>query len=92
MESLPGGWAHGYIREETAMSTTDLRSELADTTAAAGWNRRVDDRVDIYLRGLTRVRVIWRGNDAISGGTRYQDDALETYSRDLDTVKGWLSR
>ena len=74
------------------MSTPDLRSELAETTAAAGWNRRVDDRVDVYLRGMTRVRVIWQGNDAISGGSRYQDDALETYSRDLDTVKGWLSR
>ena len=74
------------------MSTPDLRSELAETTAAAGWNRRIDDRVDIYLRGLTRVRVIWQGNDTISGGSRYQEDVLETYSRDLDTVKGWLSR
>jgi hypothetical protein len=74
------------------MTTTDVRSELAEVTAAAGWHRRVDDRVDIYLRGSTRVRVIWRGNDAISGGSRYQDDNLETYSRNLDTVKGWLSR
>lgn len=74
------------------MSTPDLRSQLAETTAAAGWHRRIDDRVDVYLRGLTRVRVIWQGNDAISGGSRYQEDALETYSRDLDTVKGWLSR
>jgi hypothetical protein len=74
------------------MSTTDLRSELAETTVAAGWNRRVDDRVDIYLRGASRVRVIWRGDDAISGGSRYQDDSLEAYSRDLDTVKGWLGR
>ena len=32
------------------------------------------------------------GNDVISGGSRYQDDALETYSRDLDTVRGWLAR
>jgi hypothetical protein len=79
-------------REETAMSTMDLRSELAEITAAAGWNRRVDDRVDVYLRGQTRVRVIWRGDDAISGGSRYQDDVLETYSRDLATVKGWLAR
>jgi hypothetical protein len=74
------------------MTTTDARSELAEVTAAAGWDRRIDDRVDIYLRGLTRVRVIWRGNDAISGGSRYQEDILETYSRDLDTVKGWLGR
>jgi Lon protease-like protein len=74
------------------MTTTDLRSELAEVTAAAGWDRRIDDRVDIYLRGQTRVRVIWQGNDAISGGSRFQDDNLETYSRDLNTVKGWLSR
>ncbi len=74
------------------MTTTDLRSELAEITAAAGWSRRVDDRVDVYLRGQTRVRVIWRGDDAISGGSRYQDDILETYSRDLATVKGWLAR
>ena len=73
-------------------ATTDLRSELARVTAAAGWTRRVDDRVDIYLRDQTRVRVIWRGNEAISGGSRYQENSLETYSRDLDTVKGWLAR
>jgi hypothetical protein len=74
------------------MTTTDVRSELAEVTAAAGWARRIDDRVDIYVRGQTRVRVIWQGDDAISGGSRFQDDNLETYSRSLDTVKGWLSR
>ena len=78
--------------EGPATTTTDLRSELAEITAAAGWNRRIDDRVDIYLRGQTRVRVIWRGDDAISGASRFQDDNLETYSRDLNTVKGWLAR
>jgi hypothetical protein len=78
--------------EESATTTTDLRSELAEITAAAGWIRRVDDRVDIYVRGQTRVRVIWRGDDAISGGSRFQEDNLETYSRDLNTVKGWLAR
>jgi len=78
--------------EEPATTTTDLRSELAEITAAAGWDRRIDDRVDIYLRGQTRVRVIWRGDDAISGASRFQEDNLETYSRDLNTVKGWLAR
>ena len=78
--------------EESATTTTDLRSELAEITAAAGWDRRIDDRVDIYLRGQTRVRVIWRGDDAISGASRFQEDNLETYSRDLNTVKGWLAR
>ncbi|TPG33629.1 hypothetical protein [Mycolicibacterium hodleri] len=74
------------------MTTTDGRAELAEITAAAGWDRRIDDRVDVYVRGQTRVRVIWQGNDKISGGSRFQDDNLETYSRDLDTVKGWLAR
>ncbi|TQR82966.1 hypothetical protein D8S82_29325 [Mycobacterium hodleri] len=78
--------------EGPATTTTDLRSELAEITAAAGWDRRIDDRVDIYLRGQTRVRVIWRGDDAISGASRFQEDNLETYSRDLKTVKGWLAR
>lgn len=78
--------------EGPATTTTDLRSELAKITAAAGWGRRIDDRVDIYLRGQTRVRVIWRGDDAISGASRFQEDNLETYSRDLNTVKGWLAR
>jgi len=78
--------------EGPATTTTDLRSELAEITAAAGWDRRIDDRVDIYLRGQTRVRVIWRGDDAISGASRFQEDNLETYSRDLNTVKGWLAR
>lgn len=72
--------------------SSDARSELAEITAAAGWHRRVDERVDIYRRGATRVRVIWQGDDTISGGSRYQDDNLETYSRDLNTVKGWLAR
>ena len=90
----------GTGSEETAVPTelttdsaaTDLRAQLAEITAAAGWARRVDARVDVYLRGPVRIRVIWQGDDAISGGSRYQDDALETYSRDLDTVKGWLAR
>ena len=90
----------GTGSEETAVPTepttnpgaTDLRSQLAEITAAAGWARRVDARVDVYLRGPVRIRVIWQGDDAISGGSRYQDDALETYSRDLETVKGWLAR
>jgi hypothetical protein len=38
------------------------------------------------------VRVIWAGNDVISGGSRFHDDTLEAYSRDVDTVKAWLNR
>jgi hypothetical protein len=75
-----------------SMTATDERTELARTTEAAGWHRREVDRVDVYLRGAARVRVIWQGNDAISGGSRFHEDNLEAYSRDFDTVKAWLSR
>jgi hypothetical protein len=44
------------------------------------------------VRGPVRVRVIWQGDDAISGGSRFQDDNMESYSRDFATVKGWLAR
>jgi hypothetical protein len=57
----------------------------------SGWQRREVERVDIYLRGKSRVRVIWRGGDAISGGSRFDEDGLEQYSRDLNTVKKWLA-
>jgi hypothetical protein len=78
--------------QEITMTETDERSTLARLTEAAGWRRREVDRVDVYLRGTIRVRVIWQGNDAISGGSRFHDDNLEAYSRDFDTVKAWLGR
>lgn len=69
----------------------DERSALAESTAEGGWQRRQDDRVDIYLRGPQRVRVIWRGDAAISGASRFQDDIMETYTRDLATVRAWMA-
>jgi hypothetical protein len=72
------------------MTAIDERTALAQATEAAGWQRREVERVDVYLRGMSRVRVIWQGNDAISGGSRFQDDLLEQYTRDLSTIKGWL--
>ncbi|MDT5238599.1 MAG: hypothetical protein QOG79_888 [Mycobacterium sp.] len=73
------------------MTASDERTALAQATEEAGWRRREVERVDIYLRGKSRVRVIWRGDDAISGGSRFQDDVMEQYSRDLNTVKKWLT-
>lgn len=73
------------------MADATERQALAQITEDHGWSRRITDRVDIYLRGASRVRVIWQGEAAISGGSRYQDDVMEQYSRDLATVKGWLS-
>ncbi|WP_319450073.1 MULTISPECIES: hypothetical protein [unclassified Mycobacterium] len=74
------------------MAGSNERTALAEASEGVGWQRRVDERVDIYVRGPVRVRVIWQGDDAISGGSRFQDDVMESYSRDLTTVKGWLSR
>lgn len=68
----------------------DERSALAESTTANGWQRRQDDRVDIYIRGAQRVRVIWQGDAEISGASRFQDDMMETYTRDLTTVRAWM--
>jgi hypothetical protein len=72
------------------MTIIDERAALAQATEAAGWHRREVERVDVYLRGISRVRVIWQGNDVISGGSRFQEDVMEQYSRDPKTIKGWL--
>jgi hypothetical protein len=74
------------------MTATDERQGLQQVAEETGWRRNDLGRVDVYLRGETRVRVVWRGEDAISGATLTQDDVMMTYTRDLQTVNGWLKR
>lgn len=74
------------------MTTTDERHDLAQTAESTGWARRGLERVDVYQRGNDRIRVIWQGSNAISGASRFQDDIMATYTRDLKTVNGWLTR
>jgi hypothetical protein len=74
------------------MSASLDRAEISERAVQAGWHCRVADRTDYYTRSPVRVHVIWQGNDAISGGALYHDDFLMTYSRDLNTVAGWLKR
>ena len=74
------------------MTAADLRKEISERAVEAGWDRRDADRTDYFTRHPVRVHVIWQGNDAISGGALYHDDLLMTYSRDFDTVAGWLKR
>ncbi|KUI36954.1 hypothetical protein AU195_17010 [Mycobacterium sp. IS-1496] len=74
------------------MTSVDERRELQQLAEQAGWRRNDLGRTDLYLRGDTRVRVIWRGTDAISGATLMQDDVMMTYTRELPTVNGWLKR
>lgn len=74
------------------MTSVDERREQHELAELAGWERVDLDRVDMYLKGSARIRVIWRGTDAISGATLYMDDVMTSYSRDLPTVAGWLKR
>jgi hypothetical protein len=73
-------------------TTEDARNALVERATGAGWRRREQDNIDVYVRDATRVRVIWRGNDAITGGSLFQDDIMNSYSRDLATVTSWLNR
>jgi hypothetical protein len=68
------------------------REELSERAVEAGWHRRDEGRTDYFSRSPVRIHVIWRGNDAISGGALYHDDNLMTYTRDFDTIVGWLKR
>lgn len=74
------------------MTATDERQTVAELADLGGWERRDVDRTDYYAKGIIRVQLLWQGDDAISGGSLYQDDTLTAYSRDLGTVKSWLKR
>jgi hypothetical protein len=79
-------------QEEQPMTAVDERQDQNRLAEQSGWQRRDLDRVDVYARGTTRIRVIWRGSSAISGASLYHDDVLTSYTRDLPTVNGWLQR
>lgn len=74
------------------MTEADERQSLSQRAEQAGWRRRDVDNVDVYLRGPDRIRVIWRGSGAISGASRFEDDILATYTRELATVDVWLTK
>ena len=74
------------------MVDTDERHAVSAVAEEAGWNHRIADRSDYFDRGVVRVHIVWQGDNAINGGTLYHDDLMQTYSRDLPTVQGWLKR
>jgi hypothetical protein len=80
------------MEEVHPMTAVVERDEVSELAVHAGWHRRDADRSDYYTRQLDRVRVIWQGNEAISGGVLYRDGILMSLTRDLDTVKAWLKR
>ncbi|WP_102144303.1 hypothetical protein [Mycobacterium hubeiense] len=73
------------------MSATVDRQELVRLAEEAGWRHQADDRVDVYVRGNARVRVIWRGDDVINGGSLFHDDIMTTYTRDFAAINRWLT-
>ena len=74
-------------------TATGERQTLARLGGDQGWNRRVsDERADIYMKGTVRIRVVWAGDESISGATLFHDDMYESYTRDPGTVRAWLKR
>ena len=74
------------------MSGTDERQALTEASEEKGWQRRDSGRVDVYLRDRYRIRVIWQGNEVISGASFFEDEMYELYTRDLAKVRAWLKK
>ena len=74
-------------------TATDERSSLADLGGELGWTRRVsNERADVYTKGTVRIRVIWAGDEQMSGSSLFHDEMYESYTRDPNTVRAWLRR
>ncbi|MBU3705328.1 MAG: hypothetical protein FGM50_01425 [Mycobacterium sp.] len=75
------------------MPETSERQALAALGEERGWSRRVsDERADIYMKGTVRIRVVWAGDQAISGASLFHDEWYESYTREPSTVSAWLKR
>ncbi|MCE9514489.1 MAG: hypothetical protein NTY24_00535 [Mycobacterium sp.] len=75
------------------MADTGERQVLAQLGEERGWNRRIsDERADIYMKGTVRIRVVWAGDQDISGASLFHDQWYESYTRDSSTVSAWLRR
>ncbi len=74
------------------MVDTDERQAVSALAEQTGWNHRTADRSDYFDKGVVRIHVVWQGDSAISGGTLYHDDIMQTFSSELSTVQGWLKR
>jgi hypothetical protein len=75
------------------MADTGERQVLAQLGEERGWNRRIsDERADIYMKGTVRIRVVWAGDQDISGASLFHDQWYESYTRDPSTISAWLRR
>jgi hypothetical protein len=73
-------------------TATDERQTLSDLADHLGWQRNEYDRVDVFIRGLFHVHVVWQGSSAINGGSHYDDSGLLSYTRDLAKIQSWLAK
>lgn len=74
------------------MAASGERQALLTYGEERGWKSRTTDRADVYTRDKIRVRVIWQGDEVISGASFFDDEMFETYTRDLGKVRAWLTR
>ena len=75
------------------MADTGERQVLAQLGEERGWNRRIsDERADIYMKGTVRIRVVWAGDQNVSGASLFHDQWYESYTRDPSTMSAWLRR
>lgn len=74
------------------MVDTDERQAFSALAEQTGWTHRAAERNDYFEKGTVRVHVVWQGDSAISGGTLFHDDLLQSYSKELPTVQAWLRR
>lgn len=74
------------------MAASGERQALLAYGEERGWKSRTSDRADVYTRDKIRVRVIWQGDEVISGASFFDDEMFETYTRDLGKVRAWLTR
>ncbi|WP_059014328.1 hypothetical protein [Mycobacterium sp. M26] len=74
------------------MAVSGERQALREFGEGHGWNTREADRADVYTRDKHRIRVIWQGDQAISGASFFDDEMYEMYTRELDKVRAWLTR
>lgn len=74
------------------MAASGERQALLMYGEERGWKSRTSDRADVYTRDKIRVRVIWQGDEVISGASFFDDEMFETYTRDLGKVRAWLTR
>ena len=75
------------------MADTGERQVLAQLGDERGWNRRIsDERADIYMKGTVRIRVVWAGDQNVSGASLFHDQWYESYTRDPSTISPWLRR